>query len=97
MDKNMMAMCGTYCGICQWKDSIGCHGCKECGGTMFWGICDKAACCIDKGYDHCGLCPDMPCEKLKDLFSDPEHGDQGARLHNLKNWADGNFVYKKLR
>ena len=52
MDRNMIAYCGAYCGVCEWKDKIGCKGCKANAGTMFWGECDKACCCIEKG-----LCP----------------------------------------
>lgn len=96
MDKNMIAFCGTYCGVCEWKDKIGCKGCKGNKGEMFWGECDKAKCCMEKGFEHCGECPDMPCRKLKELFGDAEHGDGGARLHNLNNWKAGNYVYEKL-
>ena len=63
---------------------------------MFWGKCDKAICCIEKELEHCGECSDMPCQKLRDLFDDPEHGDHGARLHNLKNWKGGICAYEKL-
>ena len=38
----------------------------------------------------------MPCQKLRELFDDSEHGDHGARLRNLNNWKDGNYVYEKL-
>ena len=96
MDKSMIAYCGTYCGVCEWKDKVGCKGCKACAGDMFWGECDKAKCCIEKGYEHCGQCADMPCDKLNDLFGDPEHGDGGARLRNLQNWNNKNYVYEKL-
>ena len=63
---------------------------------MFWGECDKAKCCLDKGLEHCGECADMPCRKLRDLFDDPEHGDHGVRLRNLNNWKAGNYIYEKL-
>lgn len=96
INKKMIAFCGTYCGVCEWKDIIGCKGCKSNEGIMFWGECDKAKCCIEKGLEHCGECLEMPCLKLRDLFDDPEHGDCGARLHNLKNWKNGNYTYKKL-
>ncbi len=96
MDQKMIAFCGTYCGVCEWKDKIGCKGCKASGGVMFWGECDKAKCCLEKGLEHCGACPDMPCQKLQELFDDPEHGDRGARLRNLKNWKNGNYVYETL-
>lgn len=92
----MIAFCGTYCGVCEWKDKVDCKGCQECQSNVFWGQCDKAKCCIDKGFEHCGHCPEMPCQLLLDLFNDPEHGDNGARLNNLKNWADGKYEYEKL-
>ena len=94
---DMKAYCGTYCGVCEWKDRMNCPGCKTCAGHPFWGECDKAMCCIGKGYAHCGECADVPCQKLLDLFADPEHGDQGARLRNLRNWAAGIDEYEKLR
>lgn len=96
MDRTMIAYCGSYCGACEWKDKIGCPGCKACQGNVFWGECDKAKCCIEKGFCHCGECPELPCEKLRGLFDDPEHGDKGVRLRNLKNWASGNHTYEKL-
>lgn len=96
MDKKMLAFCGTYCGVCEWKDKINCKGFQECQGSMFWGQCDKALCCIEKGFKHCGIYPEMPCKELLDLFDDPEHGDKGARLNNLRNWANNIFEYEKL-
>lgn len=96
MDKNLIAYCGTYCGACEWKEKIGCKGCKANGGKMFWGECDKAKCCIDKGLAHCGECDKLPCQMLKDLFADPEHGDGGVRLENLQNWKNGKYTYKNL-
>ena len=96
MDKKMMAFCGSYCGECQWKDKAHCKGCQQSQGHMSWGECDKAACCVEKGLEHCGRCPEVPCQKLLDLFNEPEHGDTGARLRNLKNWASGRYEYERL-
>lgn len=96
MDKRMIAYCGSYCGVCEWKNKMECKGCKANGGIMFWGECDKAKCCIQKGREHCGECPDMPCVELKVLFGDSEHGDKGARYRNLQNWKNGNYVFEKL-
>ena len=96
MDRNMIAYCVAYCGVCEWKDKIGCKGCKANAGTMFWGQCDKACCCIEKGFAHCGECPDLPCQKLQELFDDPEHGDRGVRLRNLMHWKAGDSVYEEL-
>lgn len=87
MDKEMMAYCGTYCEECEWKERVNCKGCKANQGNMFWGECDKAKCCIEKHFEHCGECAQMPCDNLSALFADPEHGDNGSRLINLKNWS----------
>lgn len=96
MDKTLIAYCGTYCGVCEWKDKVGCKGCKANGGDMFWGVCDKAKCCIEKNIEHCGECGNMPCPMLQELFDDADHGDNGARLHNLQNWKNGNYVFETL-
>jgi Protein of unknown function (DUF3795) len=89
MDKQHIAMCGAYCGSCDWKSKTNCPGCQACKGDMFFGTCDVAKCCVEKGLLHCGLCPDLPCATLQAAFDNPEHGDNGERLANLKNWAKG--------
>lgn len=96
MDKAMIAYCGNYCGSCAWRESAGCPGCKATGGKPFWGECDKASCCMEKKYEHCGGCPQLPCQKLLDFFGDEEHGDDGVRLRNLKNWQAGIETYEML-
>ncbi|MDT8717156.1 DUF3795 domain-containing protein [Clostridium sp. 19966] len=96
MDKNMMAMCGTYCGVCEWREKTNCKGCQASKGDMFWGKCQVAKCCIEKGYEHCGFCDKLPCDKLQQAFDSPEHGDNGERLINLKNWARGKQEYLKI-
>ena len=54
IDRKMIAFCGTYCGACGMEGQIGCKGCKANKGNMFWGECDKAKCCMEKGLEHCG-------------------------------------------
>lgn len=97
MDKRMIGMCGTYCGVCEWKEKTNCPGCNACHGNPFWGECSIAKCSISKGYSHCGYCSKVPCEKLIEAYSNEEHGDNGERLINLKNWANGKDTYLKLR
>ena len=89
MDKKLIAMCGAYCGTCEWKEKTECKGCQDNKGKMFWGTCSVAVCCIDKAFLHCGLCSDLPCQVLQEAFDQPEHGDNGERLANLKAWAKG--------
>ena len=96
MDKPLIAMCGAYCGTCLWKEKTGCYGCQAEKGEPFWGACSVAKCCIEKGLLHCGLCGGVPCDMLQGYFDDPEHGDNGERLANLKNWANGDDTVIEL-
>ena len=96
MDEKLIGMCGAYCGSCEWKEKTNCPGCQACKGEMFWGTCSVAKCSIEKGYFHCGFCSDLPCTELQQAFDNPEHGDNGERLANLKNWAKGDETIIKL-
>jgi hypothetical protein len=96
MDRSQIAYCGSYCGDCTWKEKTGCKGCKAAQGNLFYGECAVAKCAIAKGVEHCGLCPDVPCETLQAAFDNPEHGDKGERLANLKGWAAGKDTYTKV-
>jgi hypothetical protein len=89
MDSRMLGMCGSYCGVCEWKEKTNCPGCQTAQGNMFWGECGVAKCAIGKGFHHCGECSEVPCEMLQSFFDNPEHGDRGERLVNLKAWARG--------
>lgn len=35
--------------------------------------------------------------RWQNAFDDPEHGDDGERVHNLKAWAKGKEIYLNLR
>ncbi len=86
----VQSRCGLLCSACGFRDTCGCGGCIETNGHPFHGECTIAVCCQGKGYVHCGLCPDMPCEKLYAYSClDKEHGDNppGARLGVLRFWA----------
>ena len=89
MDRELIARCGAYCGSCEWRESTSCAGCQRAMGEMFWGNCLVAKCSIEKGFAHCGVCPDLPCAILQEAFDHPEHGDNGERLANLQAWARG--------
>jgi hypothetical protein len=96
MDKQFIGMCGTYCLSCDWKDKMNCKGCKDSNANPFWGNCAIANCCIEKNLSHCGQCSLLPCEKLQQAFNSKDHGDNGERLFNLKNWKHGKDIYLKV-
>jgi hypothetical protein len=97
MDKQMIGICGAYCGECEWREGTNCPGCQACQSKVFWGTCQIAKCAIEKKHTHCGTCSKLPCEKLTEAFINSEHGDNGERLMNLKGWAKGEETYLKLR
>ena len=80
--------CGLLCSQCGYKESHNCGGCIETDGNPFHGECPVAVCCQNKGFVHCGECPGIPCEQLKQYSCDEEHGDNGARIEQCKKWAE---------
>lgn len=79
MDTNLVAPCGTYCGVCMFlnrKDQPSCSGCGNQGGEPFWGKCKLYACAKNR-VEHCGACEDFPCDLFVDSF-DPAHGRKSA-------------------
>jgi general stress protein 26 len=88
----VQSRCGLLCKWCKYKEPMNCPGCIALNGKASWSddYCDVSKCCIDKGYAHCGECPDMPCENLKGLsYGNDEHNDkpEGARIEACKAWA----------
>ena len=63
-------------------------GCIETNGHPFHGACPVAQCCQEKGFYHCGECPELPCELLWSYTCDPEQGDtpHGARGEQCRIW-----------
>lgn len=81
--------CGLNCETCAYREPCKCGGCIATMGRPFHGECPVAACCQQKGFEHCGMCPDLPCGLLRQYSEDPEHGDTppGARIEACRRWA----------
>ena len=77
--------CGTDCNACQFKEPFNCGGCDKQNGQIFWGECDIFKCASDKGFDHCGKCPKLPCTELTEFI---ENGHNPNRLSNLIKWKN---------
>jgi hypothetical protein len=59
----LAAVCGRYCGACAAYQADGCCGCAYQLGSTRRGECSVFQCCIsERGLEHCGLCPDFPCQ-----------------------------------
>ncbi|MDR0974142.1 MAG: DUF3795 domain-containing protein [Ruminococcus sp.] len=85
MDENdKISFCGMDCGACAIRESVNCEGCKAMD-TPYWdGICEIKNCAAVMGVSDCSYCKKSPCEIILDISLDPETGDDGERLENLR-------------
>lgn len=60
---HLAGFCGDYCGKCSKypKECIGCIPSEH-------SECHFVACCTRQGFEHCGQCADLPCNKLKEFL-----------------------------
>ncbi len=80
MNRDILAPCGTHCGQCPYytkERTPHCNGCEKQKGYPFWGECKLFACAKDHDIEHCGLCPDFPCDLFVNQY-DPEHGQKNV-------------------
>lgn len=80
--------CGLLCNECENREKCDCPTCPELEEGNWAGDCDIKKCCEEKQLEHCGLCPDFPCDLLRNTAFDPDEGDDGERLITLRRWAD---------
>ena len=81
--------CGILCSECTYKESMGCLGCVNIENP-FWGECQVKKCCEEKSLNHCGECPEFPCELLNSFAYDKEQGDDGKRILQCQKWNKEN-------
>ena len=63
LKRRLAAVCGRYCGDCDAYQGGSCCGCGYQLGQTLGGECAVFQCCIvERGLEHCGLCPDFPCQ-----------------------------------
>ena len=67
----MGSYCGKNCSVCNRKDELNCHGCKE-WSTSCSAECNIAQCCKSKNHDTCVTCNISFCNKIlqKDAVPD---------------------------
>ncbi len=64
--RRLAAICGLYCGTCESCEIEQAGTCRACAyqlGLAVGGECLLFHCCVvERGLEHCGLCPDFPCQ-----------------------------------
>ena len=85
----VVSRCGIICCSKTCKEAFGfdCAGCVNIEKPPWGDECPVKSCCESLNLAHCGECPDFPCSVLKDFSFDPEHGDNGARIEQCREWA----------
>ncbi len=79
MTNDLLSPCGVDCAECD-KYPSECGGCRAERGVVWWleysgeNVCPQYACCvIEKGYESCAACPDLPCAHFSN--ADPTKSD----------------------
>ena len=85
----MKSRCGTICDTKKCKEAYGidCAGCLNISKPAWGDSCPVKDCCESRGYDHCGQCPEIPCDILNEFAYDKEHGDNGKCIEQCRLWA----------
>ncbi len=91
-----MSVCGCVCSDCEYLKKSECSGCFKIKGKVWWAsyisatVCPIYACVIDKKkINHCGRCPEIPCQLWRDLkdpnYTDEQHEESMRnRIENFK-------------
>ncbi|MDD5090221.1 MAG: DUF3795 domain-containing protein [Candidatus Wallbacteria bacterium] len=81
IDTKASPPCGWSCRDCS-HSGKDCTGCRQTEGHPFWikwsdmTVCTVYDCCTNqKQLEHCGLCPQLPCETFLKL-RDPSLSDE---------------------
>jgi hypothetical protein len=69
LERRWAAVCGKNCEDCP-EAHVNCKGCAYQLGLPQGGDCAVFRCCaVDRGLEHCGLCPDFACNLFLSLDS----------------------------
>ena len=79
--------CGVCCEQCTRKEDVGCTGCLNMEKPFWGGDCPVKSCCEGKELNHCGECPDFPCENLATMGID-EGFDPKPKIDQCRKWAE---------
>lgn len=78
--------CGVCCNSCGRREQVGCRGCLRMERPFWSGTCGVKSCCEGRALNHCGECPEFPCEMLSTMGV--EQGfDPAPKLAQCRRWA----------
>jgi len=87
INKDLVAVCGLYCGACRKYQKGSCPGCQK-NEKATW--CKTRTCCLSNGYSSCADCPENvdECKKFTNvvskLFGFFFNSDRNACIQRIK-------------
>lgn len=81
--------CGLSCSSCEGRGQVKCNGCINMDKPFWGGECGVKTCCEEKKINHCGECPEFPCETLTNMGAE-EGYDPEPKIANCKKWSQEN-------
>ncbi len=100
-NRDEAAVCGLYCGICEYRSENPCTGCMSVEGQPGWvkqldlEVCPLYDCCVNENHlQHCGLCDDLPCQLFLESH-DPSLNPQEAKK-DIENRIDTLKMRKEI-
>lgn len=80
--------CGVRCSCCERKTQVNCRGCLYMEQPLGKEECLVKACCENRGFTHCGKCPDFPCQILRHMGAG-EGFSPAEKIEQCRRWAAG--------
>jgi hypothetical protein len=85
----------------QSMEGFGCRGCRSRILYSHPGCsqCAIRACAEDRGFVHCGLCPELPCDRLRAFQGDGRihHRDVLAHLEELRAHGSDRWLVEQVQ
>ena len=78
--------CGVACDECTRKEAVGCRGCLAMAQPFWGGECAVKSCVEGRSLDHCGRCPEFPCQVLSEMGKD-QGFDPQVKIEACRRWA----------
>lgn len=95
MERRWAAICGKDCEECP-KLQTGCKGCAYQLGLAPASECAVFRCCaVERGLEHCGLCPNFACQVFISLDSPLQSAKRYRALARRAEIGTDNWIAER--
>ena len=97
-NRRFAAVCGACCLSCAPAKAGSCRGCAYELGRTPHGECAIFQCAlVIHGIEHCGLCPDFPCELFRALIDPADLPRRIAALERRREIGTVAWIEEHMR